>query len=777
MNEAETRAELIDPALKAAGWGVVDGSRVRREQITLGRLQGAGRRAAQEIADYVLTHRNHKLAVIEAKARDKADTEGVGQAKRYAAKLGIRFAFSTNGVGIYRIDMQTGAEGYVPDYPSPDDLWNETFAEPNAWRDRFAAVPLADKSGTWRAYYYQDIAIDRVLEAIAAGRTRILLTLATGTGKTLLAFQIAWKLFEAKWNLGREPTRRPRILFLADRNNLANQAFGKFAEFAAFEDAALVRIDPDSIRKRGRVPKNGGVFFTIFQTFMSGPDKDGNPAPYFGDYPADFFDFIVIDECHRGGARDESNWRGILEYFSPAVQLGLTATPKREINVDTYAYFGEPVFVYSLKDGINDGFLTPFKVLQIATTLDDYVYTPDDTVLEGEVEQGRRYQEADFNRIIEIKERERYRVRLFMDKINQQEKTLVFCASQDHALAVRDLVNQMKQSKDPDYCVRVTARDGEIGNQHLKTFQDHEKTIPTILTTSQKLSTGVDARNIRNIVLMRPVNSMIEFKQIIGRGTRLFDGKDHFTIYDFVKAYEHFNDPEWDGETEPEQVAPAPRGRDGSGMEGQPQAEYDAEPQRRPEKIRIRLADGKERVIQHMTATSFWGPDGKPISAAQFIERLFGELPALFKDEDELRRIWSLPDTRKALLHALAEKGYGPGELAEIKAMINAEKSDVFDVLAYIAFALAPITRAERVETRRAHILARYDAKLAAFVDFVLAQYVAQGEDELDRDKLGSLLALKYHTLADAADELGGVEAIRNTFIGFQPQLFIGVSG
>jgi type I restriction enzyme, R subunit len=722
MNEAETRAELIDPALQAAGWRVVEGSRVRREHITLGRLQGAGRRAEPEIADYVLTHRNHKLAVIEAKRRDLPDTEGVGQAKHYAAKLGIRFAFSTNGLGIYRIDMQTGAETYVPHYPSPDDLWDETYAEPNAWRDRFADVPLADKSGTWRAYYFQDIAINRALEAIAAGRTRILLTLATGTGNTPIAFQIAWKLFQSQWNLSREPTRRPRILFLAGR------------------------------------------------------DKDGNPAPYFGEYPADFFDFIVIDECHRGGARDESNWRGILECFSPAVQLGLTATPKREINVDTYQYFGEPVFVYSLKDGINDGFLTPFKVLQIATTLDDYVYTPDDTVLEGEVQQGRRYQEADFNRIIEIKEREQHRVRLFMDTIDQREKTLVFCASQDHALAVRDLVNQMKQSHDPEYCVRVTARDGEIGNQHLKTFQDNEKTIPTILTTSQKLSTGVDARNVRNIVLMRPVNSMIEFKQIIGRGTRLFDGKDYFTIFDFVKAYEHFNDPEWDGEPM-EPVAPAARTRPGGKMLEPPPDDPGVEKPRRPATIRIRLADGKERVIQHMTATTFWGPDGKPISAAQFIERLFGELPALFKDEDELRRIWSLPDTRKALLYSLAEKGYGAAQLAEIKTMISAEQSDVFDVLAYIAFALAPITRAERVASRRAPILASYDAKLAAFVDFVLAQYVAQGEAELDRDKLGSLLTLKYHTVIDAAAELGSVDLIRDTFIGFQPQLFSGAQG
>jgi type I restriction enzyme, R subunit len=322
-------------------------------------------------------------------------------------------------------------------------------------------------------------------------------------------------------------------------------------------------------------------------------------------------------------------------------------------------------------------------VRQFATTLDDYVFTPDDSVLEGEVEEGRRYQESDFNRIIEIKERERYRVRVFMNEIDQRQKTLVFCASQDHALAVRDLINQMKTSKDPEYCVRVTAADGEIGNQYLKTFQDNEKTIPTILTTSQKLSTGVDARNVRNIVLMRPINSMIEFKQIIGRGTRLFDGKDYFTIYDFVKAYEHFNDSEWDGEPM-EPVAPPVRVRaEGEGVAEPPQAEIEDAPQRRPATIRIRLADGKERVIQHMTATSFWGPDGRPISAAQFIERLFGDLPALFKDEDELRRIWSLPDTRKALLHSLAEKGYGPAELAEIKTMINAEHSDVFHVLAY----------------------------------------------------------------------------------------------
>jgi type I restriction enzyme R subunit len=518
--------------------------------------------------------------------------------------------------------------------------------------------------------YYQDIAIERALEAIAKGQNRILLALATGTGKTFIAFQIAWKLFHSRWNRSGQPTRRPRILFLADRNILADQAYNAFS---AFPEDALVRIAPEDIRKKGKVPKNGSVFFTIFQTFMSGPPKDGNPSPYFGEYPPDFFDFIVIDECHRGGANDESNWRGIMEYFAPAVQLGLTATPKRNENADTYRYFGEPVYIYSLKDGINDGFLTPFKVRQIQTTLDDYVYTPDDQVVEGEIEAGKRYTETDFNKIIEIKEREAYRVKLFMDQINQNEKTLVFCATQIHALAVRDLINQLKTGSDPNYCHRVTANDGALGEQYLRDFQDNEKTIPTILTTSQKLSTGVDARNIRNIVLMRPINSMIEFKQIIGRGTRLFDGKDYFTIYDFVKAHLHFNDPEWDGEP----IEPEPCPNCGArpcvcGTKppkpcpvcGQQPCVCPPEPcskcGRRPcvckKKAKVKLADGKERTIQHMISTTFWHPDGTPMSAQQFMEALFGKLPEFFKDEAELRAIWVAPDTRVKLLQGLVAR-------------------------------------------------------------------------------------------------------------------------
>ena len=776
MNEAETRAEHIDPALKAAGWGVVEGSRILREHgITQGRLQGGGKRAKAEVADYVLVYRNTKLATIEAKAWDKPHTEGVGQAKSYAAKLALRFAYATNGQKLYGIDMATGTEGDVAQYPGPDELWRQTFAEADAasavWRDRFAAVPFEDKGGTWQGRYYQDIAITRVLEVIGAGQDRILLTLATGTGKTFIAFQLAWKLFQSRWNLKDwkergEPSRRPRVLFLADRNILADQAYNAFS---AFPDDALVRIDPADIAKKGRVPKNGNIFFTIFQTFMSGPGE----TPYFGDYPPDFFDLIIIDECHRGGANDEGSWRGILDYFAPAVQLGLTATPKRRDNADTYAYFGEPVFVYSLKEGINDGFLTPFKVKQIATTLDEYVYTSDDVVMEGEIETGKRYEEKDFNKIIEIKEREAYRVKLLMEMIDPREKTIVFCATQVHALAVRDLINQAACSKDPMYCVRVTANDGARGEQALRDFQDNEKTIPTILTTSQKLSTGVDARNVRNIVLLRPVNSMIEFKQIIGRGTRLYDGKDYFTIYDFVRAHHHFNDPEWDGEPAEPEPPKAPTATAHEAREAEP-PNYLPQPSR-PDKIQVKLADGKARLIQSMTATTFWSADGRPMSAAQFLESLFGVLPEFFKNEDELRTLWSSPDTRRALLMGLADKGFSREPLAEMQKIIEAENSDLFDVLAYVAFAFAPKTRSQRADKARAATHQHFNDRQQGFLDFVLAQYVTQGVEELDAEKLTPLLRLKYHNaISDAVADLGGTTQIRNLFSGFQQYLYAG---
>lgn len=775
MNESETRAELIDPKLKACGWGVVEGSKILREyHITAGKIQSGGGRAKKLTADYVLVYKGIKLAVIEAKSSVLAVGEGVAQAKLYAEKLKLETTYATNGKEIYRICMKTGTEGLVADFFTPDELWNKTFTVQNEWRERFAAVPFEDKSGSWQLRYYQEIAVKNTLEAIANNRDRILLTLATGTGKTAIAFQIAWKLFQTRWNLQRDGKRRPRILFLADRNILADQAYNAFSAFA--EDA-LVRIKPKEISKKGSVPTNGSIFFTIFQTFMSGTDAEGKPMPYFGEYPADYFDLIIIDECHRGGANDEGNWRGILEYFAPAVQLGLTATPKRKDNVDTYKYFGEPVYIYSLKEGINDGFLTPFKVKRINTTIDDYIYTSDDTIIEGEIEEGKLYTEPDFNRIIEIKARESKRVEIYMNQANQKEKAIIFCATQDHAAAVRDLVNQQKKSKAPHYCVRVTANDGEIGEQFLREFQDNEKTIPAVLTTSQKLSTGVDARNIRNIVLMRPVNSMIEFKQIVGRGTRLFEGKEFFTIYDFVNAYHHFSDPEWDGEPLPPDEEPSTKAECiNVPYEVKPPKETDGEEDKgveRPKIAKIKLKDGKEREIQFMIATSFWSADGKPVSAEEFLNNLFGELPKLFSSEEELRAIWGNPTTRRVLLEKLEDAGFGKAELSTLQTLINAENSDLFDVLEYVFNSdIKPISREDRVAASQSNIFAILNDKQKEFIEFVLSKYIETGVEELDQDKLPTLLINKYQSLEDAKAILGEVSSISSLFINFQKHLY-----
>ena len=810
MNEAQTKHDLIEPALRKAGWGIVEGSRLRLEfPITKGRLIGQNRRATPLFADYVLEYKNRRIGVVEAKKRDLYYTDGVGQAKDYAERLDIRFTYATNGLQIYGIDMEEATEGDVSKYPTPDELWEMTYPTPKEeykveiadWKERLFAVPFEDRGGTWQPRYYQQNAIAKVLEAISEKKDRLLLTLATGTGKTAIAFQIAWKLFHAKWNLRRDGSRSPRILFLADRNILADQAFNSFN---AFDEDALVRISPKEIKKKGKVPKNGSIFFTIFQTFMTNAKQEGDeenedenysraaeaPIKYnsddfnFGQYPKDFFDLIIIDECHRGGSRDESSWRAIMDHFSPAVQLGLTATPKRDVNGNTYDYFGDPVYSYKLKDGINDGFLTPFKVKEISTTIDDYVHTSGDEV-DGEIEEGRTYSESDFNKIIAIKAREEYRVKLFMDSINQNQKTLVFCATQIHAAAVRDLINQYATSKSTNYCHRVTADDGQIGEQHLRDFQDNEKSIPTILTTSQKLSTGVDAPEIRNIVLMRPVNSMVEFKQIVGRGTRLFDGKDYFTVFDFVNAHHHFQDPEWDGEHPVEPITGGGGSRD-CNICGETPCACERPPEEAcpacdnipcvcdtPPRamISVRLSDSQVREIDSMVKTSFWSPSGKPISSKEFIAQLFGDIPSFFNDEEQLRALWSVPSTRKKLLTELSEKGYTNSQLEDLRHLIHGEDSDLFDVLSYVAYHKELVPRLERASRARVQ-MNTYNPKQQEFLNFVLDQYVREGVDELDDSKLPDLLELKYKAIADAKRELGAIKTIRDTFIGFQEHLY-----
>jgi Type I site-specific restriction-modification system, R (restriction) subunit and related helicases len=773
MNESQTRLTKIDPKLKANGWGTTADSYILTEvPITRGRISQTIKPRPMK-ADYILQYKGVKLAVVEAKSDEKPVGEGVMQAKEYAEKLKIRFTYATNGDAIYQIDMETGEEGEVEDFLSPEEIWKLTFGDVDEWRDKFNAQPLYN-DGQKVPRYYQEIAINKVLDAVAAGKKRILLTMATGTGKTFISFQIAYKLFHTRWNV-KKTGNRPRILFLADRNILANQAFNGFF---GFSNDALSRITPEEVRKNGKVPTNASIFFTIFQTFDSGEEGKRN----FGQYPRDFFDFVIIDECHRGGANDESRWRGIMEYFDSAVQLGMTATPRRDTNANTYEYFGKPVYEYSLKEGIADGYLTPFRHCKMQSNIDDYIYTPEDEVLSGEVEEGKVYTEKDFYQgNIKIKQRDEARVQEFLKYIGENEKTLVFCATQDHAAQIRDMINKFHHGN-PQYAVRVTANDGVLGEKYLKDFQDNERTIPTILTTSQKLSTGVDALNVRNIVLLRPIHSMIEFKQIIGRGTRLYDGKYYFTIYDFVKAYENFQDPAWDGEedVDDDPIVDGYEHRDDDWFDRleDPDRKYrsrkkkdEDEEVEQSEKLEIRLSAGHTMSIKHIKSDMFWGPDGVPVSAEDFLRMMFGKLPEFFADEAELREKWSSPITRRELLNKMAEQGYGEDVLKQIRSLIDAEDCDLLDVLEYIAYQKRPVNRSLRAQSANLYT-GQQTPEQVSFIQYLVSVYVKAGIDELDADRLPKLMANKYGTILEGTNALGGIEEAKLTFYGFQRRLY-----
>ncbi len=822
MNESDTRLKKIDPALRAAGWGVVEGSDIfteqRAYQIAPGRIVTKAKRNPDKI-DYLLTYKGVKLGIIEAKKDELDVSAGVEQAKKYATAMNIRYTYSTNGDKIWAIDMEAKpgefTEGFVERFPTPDELWKMTFPEKNDWRDKFNLMPF-NRDGGKMPRYYQENAVNAVLEAVSKKVDRILLTLATGTGKTYIAFQICWKLMQTRWNI-LQNGKLPRILFLADRNILADQAYNAFG---AFDQNALARITPKEIRRNGgKVPMGQSIYFTIFQTMLCGTDdatdKSENTVvepvettEYYKQYPQDFFDFIIIDECHRGGANDESEWRKLMEYFKPAYQLGLTATPKRTINGDTYKYFGDPVYQYSLKQGIEDGYLTPYRVKSCTNQIiDEYVYDEQDKILHGAelLDKEKTYDEKDFyHGKIKIRERDELRVEEFLQSANPDEKAIVFCATQNHAMQVRDMINSQAK-RGINYCVRVTADDGSEGEEQLRKFQDNEKTIPTILTTSQKLSTGVDAQNVRNIVLMRPVENMIEFKQIIGRGTRLFDDKYYFTIYDFVGAYKKFYDKEWDN---PNPVCPV--------CEKYP-CECDKHPKcpkcgkwpcecKRPPRtcpvcghspcicppkpcpicgnlpctcpkdvIEIELGDGRKAKIKKDFE---WEErimfDGKLITLKEFVDVLVNNktLPRFFKDEDDLRTQWQNPETRKDLLEKMDHDGFSLDKLLKVQEMLNYEKCDLLDLLEYLAYQTTPIEREQRVAIARSEITAELNSNQTEFVDFVLQQYIQQGYTELSMENLPELIKLKYGTINDAKAELGPLGEISKVFVGFQKGLY-----
>lgn len=766
-SEADTRANFIDPALAEAGWGAE--TITREYYFTAGRKLAGGQRGTRCFVDYLLHVGNQHLAIIEAKKQDAHPTEGLQQALDYAEKLRVRFVYSTNGEKIYEMDSVSGRGDYVDYYPSPDELVARYAENTTDLARELRNVPF-HLGGNFNPRYYQELAVHAATDAIGGGADRVLLTLATGTGKTFIAFQLVHKLFQARWNRTNMGDRRPRILFLADRNILADQAINTFNPY----ENDLIKIDGDEIRRRnGVVPTNANIFFAIYQAIADREEED--MGGYYREYPPDFFDLIIIDECHRGAANEYGSWRAVLEHFAPAVHLGMTATPKRSDNIDTYSYFGDPVYEYSLKEGINDGFLTPYRVKRIRTNLDELVLTDEDEIIQGVAEKPI-YETPDYDRSIVVDERTELVAQATLKNINPMEKTIVFCTDQPHALTMRDMINRHKSVSDPNYCVRVTSDEGQIGRRLLEQFQDNDKDIPTILTSSQMLTTGVDAKNVRNIVLDRTINSMVEFKQIIGRGTRVFEGKDYFTIIDFRGATNRFYDDDWDGEPLP----PEPRGPTGDGGGGEEGPGGDPPPPEPPqpprERLTVKLGESRElRIID--VEIRYIDETGRPLSAQQFIERILQKLPDLFSSEEELREIWSDPDTREDFFQRLGEVGFDAEQLGTLRRMFSAEACDLFDLLNFLVFERPMATRHERAEAVQLNeefFNAYTQQRARDFLEFVLDRYEQTGEGELSRARMPSLIELSgLGTTRDVSQAFGGSAThVLSAFRDLQQQLY-----
>ncbi len=608
----------------------------------------------------------------------------------------------------------------------------------------------------------------------------MLLTLATGTGKTYISFQIVYRLFEARWSKDGS-ARRPKVLFLADRNVLADQAFNTFNPL----EKDIIRVNGKAIKKRGgRVPTNANIFFAIYQSIAERKsdefDAENDVTAYYKQYPPNFFDLVIIDECHRGSANDESSWREILDHFGSAVHLGLTATPKRDDNGDTYKYFGDPVYEYSLKEGINDGFLTPYKVKRIRTNIDEYRFNPND-IITGELEE-QIIELEQFEKQVVIPKRTELIAKTILEQINPMDKTIIFCVNQKHAIDMKIAIDKYKTIPDNDYCVRVTSDEGEIGRNFLEMFQNNDRDIPTILTSSKMLTTGVDAKNVRNVVLTAPIRSMTEFKQIIGRGTRVYEGKDFFTIIDFVGATNLFYDDAWDGLPE-EQIDDTTVDEDNKGTDvgnepkppyGRPNPEPTPPPtENAKEKVTIEIQGRKLKVID--IETTYVGEDGIPLKTQEFLEFLVGIFDKFFADEAQLRALWSDPVKREELLDKLRNMQIDEVQLEELKAIFDAEESDIYDVLAHLAFNLDIKTRSERAFAvhYRKYIEKYHSDKVREFLDFILERYKKDGVKEMGSDKLSSLIKLSGMELRELKEAFAMDEVnVRDGYFGLQREIY-----
>jgi type I restriction enzyme R subunit len=782
MNEADTCRKFIVPRLQAAGWDNEPHSIAEQRTITDGRIvpvgQGFVRRPPKRV-DYLLRYtRDFPLAVVEAKPTYKIAGDGLQQAKQYAEMLGLSFAYASNGQEILEFDFVTGLEKTGPDFPTPDELWNRYRAGRGLAQDAVAQRLLTPSNyavGKGERYY-QQIAINRVIEAILKGRTRVLVTMATGTGKTAVAFQICWKLWSSRWNRTGE-YRRPRILYLADRNILIDQP--KDGIFAAFGDA---RHKIES----GEVVQSREMYFAIYQALAD----DERRAGLFRAYAPDFFDLVIVDECHRGSARDDSSWRVILDHFKPAFQLGMTATPLRDETRDTYLYFGNPVHQYSLRQGIEDGFLAPYRVHRVVTEWDAAGWRPSKDELDryGRAIPDDEYQTKDFERVVALRartERIAHHLTEFLKKTDRFAKTIVFCVDQEHASEMRTALSNPSSdlvAQHPDYVCRVTADEGDIGRGHLDRFQDVETKIPAILTTSQLLTTGVDAPTCKNIVLARVVGTMTEFKQIIGRGTRVRDdyGKLWFNIIDYTgSATRLFADPAFDGD--PARITEEQITDDGrvSAFREEP-APYNAPPDvsepltSEPppdERSKYYFDGGQVEVAAHLVYEL--DPDGKQLRVVRYTDYAAEKLRTLCPTAPELRKRWADPNRRSEIIHLLEERGVSFDQLADIAQQPEA---DPFDLLCHLAFNAPLRTRRERAQRlRETHkdFFARYGTEARQVLDELLEKYAEHGDAQFVLPDVLRVPPISRHgTVAEIIKLFGGPEKLRGAVAELQAELY-----
>ncbi|EBF5467423.1 DEAD/DEAH box helicase [Campylobacter coli] len=763
-SEDDTRVKLIDAKLYASSWK--EENIIRNYYFTDGRKLIGNKRAERKFADYLLKFQNNNLAIIEAKKQNKDALDGLSQGIEYAKTLNVPFVYSTNGDKIYEYDLRVSRGEYIENFPSPNELFQRVYGNLKEWQYKLLTQrELYIPQKTLR--YYQKIAVDKVIEALINGKDRILLTLATGTGKTTIAFALCYRLLEARWNKENKD-QKPKILFLCDRVSLRDQALG---EFNAVESDCKV-ISAEEIRKNdGKIITNANVFFGIYQSLAANSKDQENTqeeqeSKFYLQYPKDFFDLIIIDECHRGGANEEGNWACVLEHFSSATHLGLTATPKKSDNVDTYRYFGESAYEYSLKEGIEDGFLTPYKVKRITTTLSEgYVYNPDD-LIEGELEKGF-YKMSEFERNIHLPQYNDFLAKEILKLIDPMDKTIIFCANQAHASDIKRAIDKFKSVKRDDYCVRVTSDEGKIGLEYLKQFQDNDKSYPVILTSSKMLTTGVDARNVRNIVLLANIGSIIEFKQIIGRGTRVYEGKDFFTIIDFVGATKLFYDPKWDGEKIEEL-----KEQDEKEKITKEHIKQTKEESKEKKSVTIHLKGTKLKVLD--ITTTYVGAQGKPLSTKEFLEFLIGKFGEYYDDEAKLREIWSDQKNRERFLKALANDGVDEDALKDLREIFQKD-CDIYDVLAHLSFNAEIKTRQERVlQVENGEFLKRFQKEKAIkFIEFLLNRYQEYGIKDFD-DGLKPLIELSsLGNARELASEFGSLENLKQSFDDLQREIYL----